>query len=206
MTEMMRLDQSSLVVLLVVALGVVGYWRGVRSEGITLAGVMAATAIFTQDAMRLRLVAMINRFPRVIDMLLASEDGTSAWGVGSLQPLGSADDRLIFYAIFYLGVVALFYWVGIVYGGLPLAKSHRFVGGVLGALNGFLISYGTIGFGQEYLLRHPSPDPVTITLPGPGLAPGISGGSLAQYLPLLFLVALFFVIIFTVTSAGKAKD
>ncbi|MDP2728102.1 MAG: hypothetical protein Q8P59_11235, partial [Dehalococcoidia bacterium] len=78
--------------------------------------------------------------------------------------------------------------------------------GIMGAINGFLVSYATVNFGQDYLQRHPSPQPITITLPGAGLAPGISGGSLAQYLPLVFLVALFFVIIFTLTSARGAKD
>ncbi|MDP2661028.1 MAG: hypothetical protein Q8R28_09905 [Dehalococcoidia bacterium] len=206
MAEVLQVDQSTLVVLMVIALGLVGFWRGVRAEGITLAGVMAATAIFTQDPMRLRLVSMINRFPRVLDMLLTSEDGTSAWSIGQLQPLGAADDRLMFYAVFYLAVVAVFYWVGFVYGGVPLMRSHRFLGGILGAINGFLASYATVIFGQDYLRRHPSPEPITITLPGPGLSPGISGGSLAQYLPLVFLAALFFIIIFTVTSTGRAKN
>ncbi|MDO8689169.1 MAG: hypothetical protein Q7R39_04045, partial [Dehalococcoidia bacterium] len=64
----------------------------------------------------------------------------------------------------------------------------------------------TVNFGQDYLRRHPSPEPITITIPGPGLSPGISGGSLAQYLPLVFLAALFFIIIFTVTSNGRAKN
>lgn len=206
MAEMLRLDQSTLVVLLVMAFGLFGFWRGMRSEAITLAGVMAATGIFTQDPMRLRLVSMINRFPRVLDMLLASDEGTSAWNIGALQPLNTADDRLWFYIIFYLAVVAVFYWVGTSFGGIPLIRAHRFLGGVMGAVNGFLISYATVTFGQDYLRRHPNPEPITITLPGPGLAPGASGGSLAQYLPLIFLVTLFFVIIFTLTSAGKAKD
>lgn len=206
MAEMVRLDQSTLVVLLVVAMALLGFWRGVRSEGITLAGVMAATAIFTQDPMRLRLVAMINRFPRVMDMLLASEEGTSAWNLGALRPLSTADDRLLFYTVFYLATVAVFYWVGSAFGGLPLIRAHRFLGGVMGAINGFLVSYATVTFGQDYLRRHPSPEPITITLPGPGLAPGASPGALAQYLPLVFLVALFFVIIFTLTSSGRAKD
>ena len=203
---MLQLDQSMLVVLMVLLLGLAGFWRGVRSEGITLAGVMAATIIFTQDPMRLSLVAMINRFPGVIDMLVASEDGTSAWDVGKFQPLSTADDRLAFYAVFFLAAVAIFYWVGFVYGGGPSIRAHRFLGGIMGAVNGFLVSYGTITFGQDYVRRHPSPEPVTITLPGPGLSPAVSGGSLTQYLPLVFLAALFFIIILTVTSARRAKD
>lgn len=206
MADVLRLDQSTLVVLLVMAFGILGFWRGVRTESITLAGVMAATGIFTQDPMRMRLVSMINRFPRVLDLLLASDEGTSALNIGALRPLSSADDRLVFYVVFYLAVVAVFYWVGSNFGGLPMIRAHRFLGGVMGAISGFLVSYATITFGQDYLLRHPSPEPITITLPGPGLAPGVSGGSLAQYLPLVFLIALFFVIIFTLTSAGRAKD
>lgn len=206
MANMLSLDQNTLALLMVIGLGLLGFRRGVRSEGMTLAGVMAATAIFTQDAMRLRLVAMINRFPRVLDMLLAPEEGTSAWNMGALRPLDTADDRLIFYSVFYLAVIGVFYWVGSSFGGLPLVRTHRFLGGVMGAVNGFLVSYATLGFGQDYLRRHPSLEPITITLPGPGLAPSISGGALGQYLPLVFLVALFFVIIFTLTSAGRSKD
>lgn len=206
MAEMLRFDQSTLVVLMVMGLGLVGFGRGVRAEGISLAGVMASTAIFTQDPMRLSLVAMINRFPRVLDLLLASDDGTSAWGLGSLQPLSNADDRLLFYTIFYMGTVVLFYWVGFTFGGAPLMRAHRFLGGVMGAINGFLVAYATVNFGQDYIRRHPIPEPITITLPQPGSAAGISGGSLAQYLPLIFLVTLVFVVIFTLTSAGRAKD
>ena len=205
MAEMLRLDQNAIVVLLVLALGFLGFRRGVRSEGITLGGVMAATGIFTQDAMRLQLVSIINRTPRVIEMLLASEDGTSVSNLGTMRPLNSADDRLLFYVMFYLAVVGVFYWVGSSFGGLALIRAHRFLGGLVGAVSGFLISYATVTFGQDYLGRHPSPEPVSITVPGPGLAPTLSGGSLAQYLPLVFMVALFFAIIFTLTGARRAK-
>jgi hypothetical protein len=203
---MIRLDQSSLVLITVMLMSLVGFWRGVRAEGLTLAGILAATVIFTTESMRLKLVTIINRLPRVVELLVAPEDNPSAWGLGTLHLIGKPDDRLVFYALSYLITVGVFYWAGSVFGGLPLTRAHRLLGAIMGGINGFLLSFAMVSFGQDYLSRHPSPEPVTITLPGLGMPQGLSSSALGQYVPLVFLLTFFLIIILTLTSMGRAKN
>ncbi|MBI2849050.1 MAG: hypothetical protein HYX88_02865 [Chloroflexi bacterium] len=205
MSDAIALNQTTLLWALFAVMAFIGFRRGVQSEGITLAGVLAATVVFTNDAMGGKIIAIINKVPKIINILLSAEENGDTLGLGSLKLINTPDERLIFSTGFFLIAVAIFYLAGSNFGGQAYSRIHRLLGGVLGGANGLLITISLTTFAQQHLSRHPQAEPVTITLPGLQMLPNTSPGSLIQYAPLVFLGTLVLVTIFAVTSWGKAK-
>lgn len=198
------LDTSSLSLVVMLFLGLVGLMRGVRAEGVTLAGILAAAVVFGTEALRQRLVTFINKLPRVVELLLAPD--------GAVVPLGSspgggliygADERLVFYLGLFLLATALFYIAGSVFGGAAGSRMERLAGFVLGGISGYAVALTLMNFGQEYLSRHPEVAALSIKMPAL-FAPTLpTTNLLLGYAPLVFLGGLFLMVALLIAAALK---
>lgn len=201
----MTLDSSSLSLLLVLFLAGVGFLRGVRAEGITLAGILAAAVVFGTDPMRQRILGVVNKMPRVIDMLLAPEGTAVAMGTGNSGLIRSPDQKLLFYLALFLVSLGVFYVAGSVFGGRPERRLERMLGWLTGGLSGFVISLTLIVFSQDYLSRHPNLEPISFRLPTLFTPTLPRSSSLMQYAPLVFMAALFMTAFMVLTSFLRPK-
>lgn len=184
------LDIGALSVLLILFLAGIGVARGMKAEGITLAGVVAAATFFSNDALREQTVAQVNKLPRILAILLGLEGGIAS---GAQQFLSQPDHKLFFCGAFFLTVVVVFYLAGSSLGDGGGSRMERLAGGVLGGLGGFVISLTLANFGQNYLSRHPGSDALRLELPVL-LSPQIPASSpLISYAPMVLLAASFFV-------------
>ena len=191
--------------LLILALAIVGFKRGVRAEGITLAGVLATAVVFTNEPLRERIVGMINKMPRAVDLLLGPEDTALALGVKGSRLLATADQKLIFYIVFFIAGLVLFYIAGSVLGGPASSGIERLSGGILGGLSGFVSSLAMTNFSQSYLALHPNMGQLRLDLPS-FLTPSLpSTNVLAQYTPLVFLGAFFLIGALAFTSIIRTR-
>lgn len=196
------LDLSGLSLLLMLFLAGIGVARGIKAEGITLAGIMAAAILFSNDALRERLVALVNKFPRILAILLDSEGGAAT---GSQRLLSQPDQKLFFYVVFFLAAVAVFYLAGSFLGGRAASRTERLAGAILGGLNGFVLSLASINFGQDYLSRHPEPDAFRLELPLL-LSPQLPASNpLTPYAPLVFLATFFFIAGLTLVAITRSR-
>jgi hypothetical protein len=197
-----NLDMSTLTWLLVIGLGIVGAMRGVRSEAITLAGVMAAGVVFSNEGMRSRVVSVINKAPRIFEVWLAPE-GAPVPVNNDPGFIGDPDQRLFFYLVAFLAVVGFFFYGGIRYGGAAATRTDRVLGAVMGSLSGFVVSVTLLNFSQDYLSRHENVAGVTFELPKLVTPTLPSQNFLVQYTPLVFIAGLAVMAFVVVTSLVK---
>ena len=190
---------------LIILLGCLGFVRGVRAEGITLAGVIAASVVLSTDPLREKIVGIVNKLPRIVNMLLGAEDTAAAMSGHKSLLLSSPDQKLVFYAIFFIAGVALFYIAGSAWGGGAISKIQRLAGLVMGALGGYVISISLTGFSQDYVSRHPDFGQTEIRLPSIITPTMPQGNALSQYMPLVFLMAFFLVAFLALASVLKAR-
>ncbi|MBI2303661.1 MAG: hypothetical protein HYU86_02810 [Chloroflexi bacterium] len=187
MPSTLNLDAGFMGLLIVFALGVLGFSRGVRAEGVTLAGVLGSAVVFTSEAMREGIIAAINRVPPALEVLIGREGSVAAAGAGRL--LKAPDDKLLFAVAFFLVGVILFYFAGSILGGGAVDLVHRLGGGILGALNGFVVGTTMSGFLRTYFSLHPNLPPVRLQPPA-FLSPTTPESSnLLVHAPWVFVVA-----------------
>lgn len=196
------LDGNILVLFLAIFFGCLGFMRGTKAEGLTLAGVMASAIVFTTGPMRERLVTIVNKIPKVIDLFLSS-DGVAGAVRGPV--IRTQDQQLLFYLVIFILSLLVFYLAGNAFGGKPASKIERTVGFILGGLSGFVIGLTMVTFSQNYLGLHPEFTPPKVNLPAVQLPMLPSGSSLFQFAPVIFMAAVFAVAVLTFASLKKAK-
>ncbi len=174
---------------LVFGLAFLGWVRGARSEGITLAGVMASGVVLANDSMRARLTSLANKLPRLFELMVAPEGGAVSLAADR-APLRGPDERLIFSAVAFVLAVAVFYYGGMILGGRGLGRIDRIAGMIMGTATGLVINVTLLQFAQDFLTRHPALPEVRMELPTV-LAPSVpSTAVILQYSPLVFVAAL----------------
>lgn len=183
------LDLGLLSWALAFGLALLGWMRGARAEGITLAGVMASGVVLANDSMRGRLTSLANKLPRLLELMLAPE-GSAVSLSTDRAPLRGPDERLLFSVVAFLLAVAVFYYGGVVLGGGALGRIDRIAGLIMGGITGLVINVTLLQFAQDFLTRHPSLPEMRMDLPAavmPSLPPT---GVILQYSPLIFVAAL----------------
>ncbi len=195
------MDLTSLAWFLVIGLGIVGALRGVRSEAITLTGVIAGGAIFSNEELRQRVVIFINRLPSTIQHLVAPEDEPVPLEDGLTGVISTADERLFFYLGTFGAAVVLFYLAGNKFGSAPFGGADRLLGAIMGGLGGFAIGVTLLNFSQDYLELRGGEDGFTIELPSI-ISPTLPAENLlSAYTPMVFvgaMVLIAFVVAFSV--------
>ena len=198
-------DSAFWSLILILALAIVGFKRGVRAEGITLAGALATAVVFTNDPLRGHIVGIVNKIPRVVDMLLGPEDTALALGAKGGKLLATPDQQLVFYIVFFIAGLILFYIAGSVLGGMADSGIARVGGVIMGAASGFVTALAMTSFAQNYLSRHPNMGQFRLDLPSL-LSPKLPAtNTLAQYTPLVFLAVFFIIAVLAFTSIIRAK-
>lgn len=181
----MSIDSTTVTIVLAVALGSVGYSRGVRAEGITLAGITGFTIVFTAEAISRQAQEMVSRSP--------------------VAPiLGGADQQVFLSDVLFLVAVGLMYAAGASLGGKPLSSLQRITGAILGALNGFVVSFGLASLSQGFFSRHKEFGQVSLPLPKLP-SPGIAGISFPSYSLYVLAGALSLVAFIALASLVKAR-
>lgn len=183
------LDLGLLSWALLLGLAFLGWMRGARAEGITLAGVMASGVVLANDSMRTRLTSLANKLPRLFELMVAPEGGAVSLAADR-APLRGPDERLLFSAVGFILAVAVFYYGGMVLGGGGLGRIDRIAGMIMGGVTGLVINVTLLQFAQDFLSRHPTLPELRMDLPSvltPSLPPT---AAILQYSPLVFLAAL----------------
>lgn len=167
---------------LIGGLAVLGLLRGVRAEGLTLAGILAASMVFANQAGRAAIGDFLNRVPESVQTLVAPQAGPAP------VILQGPDHQLMMGLVFFLAAVAFFYWVGFRFGGWSGGGLERLLGGVLGGLTGFVIASTLFGFSQDYLSRNANVQPLSVAgITAPALP---ATNTLASYAPAAFAAAI----------------
>ncbi len=195
------MDLTSLAWFLIIGLGIVGALRGVRSEAITLTGVIGGSAIFSNEELRQRVVIFINRLPSTLQHLVAPEDEPVPLEDGLTGVISTADERLFFYLATFVAAVVLFYLAGNKFGSAPFGGADRLLGAIMGGLGGFAIGVTLLNFSQDYIELHGGEGGFTFELPNI-ISPTLPAENLlTPYTPMVFvggMVLIAFVVVFSV--------
>lgn len=195
------LDAGSLGLLLILVTAGFGLMRGVKAEGITLAGVLGSAAVLGNEALRERLLLIVDRLPRIVRLLISADEPPPA------APLfADADQRLFFYIALFLAAVVLFYLAGSTLGGRAVSRVEALSGALLGAFGGYAIALTLINFAHDYIARHPNPAPMRLELPLTLAPQAATTNPLAPYAPLVFIAGFCFVAGLAVIAIAKARQ
>lgn len=194
------IDLTFVITILIVVLGVIGLNRGMRTESITLAGILATTVVIFWDTTRAQFVSLINRVPRAFNLLTNDSTRTNA-------PSLLADNNTTLLVLFLLFVLAVFvfYKAGDRFGAPPANGTQKLVGGLMGAASGFIIGWAAVRFIQDWLALNPGSDTTSIelvTLPASGLP---SLGILSQYALVIFIGLFVLLAIYVFANLRKSR-
>jgi hypothetical protein len=196
-------------VAVILGLAALGFFRGVKAEGLSLAGLLGAATVLNHDGMDERLIGFVNKIPTVLEVLLAPDGSVSAAPLEAPAgaPIDTPDDRLVFALILFLVGAAVSYGAGSVFGGPPSLVMERLSGVVLGGANGFAMATALLNFSSQYSALHPDAQPFAIEVPAT-IAPTLPESNfLLPYVPLVFItsVALMSVMAFSAFMRGRQR-
>ncbi|MBI4300837.1 MAG: hypothetical protein HY677_06845 [Chloroflexi bacterium] len=187
-------------------LGALGFLRGGRAEGISLAGVIGTATVLTQSGLRDRVVSLVNKGPKLVDVLLRPDESSAAGAASQArQLLATADQKLLFYVGFFVLGVIVFYLAGSAMGGSAIGMVQRLAGGIMGAISGYVIGLSLTNFSQDYLSRHPASGQMKLQLPSVFSPELPHTNSLSQYAPLIFVMGLFVIALLAAFSFFRGR-
>ena len=201
------IDATTVSFLLMTLAGALGLARGVRAEGITLAGLLATAAMITSEATAARLASLANnvvaKAARILDLFFGSDDAIPS--PGELRFIATDDQRLIFSFILFVLLAAIFYLVGSALGGNPVAAGQRLVGGILGVVSGLVVSLTFINLNQSWVGRHGDLGEIAINIPLVISPRPPEANPFAPYLPLVLLSALIIIVALALIFLARSR-
>jgi len=142
--EPVDLSQQVVLIIILACFALIGLRRGVNRELWTLIGI--AVGIWITDRLGPTLHERVNRFYRLgwfaLSGGLSSEDPTAAWQKAKELPdliKGSAAIEMLVFG-FFCAIVLVFIVIGQRHAAAPKTHALRFLGAIVGAINGFLVA------------------------------------------------------------------
>lgn len=139
-----ELDARLVLAIITAVFGIVGVWRGVSRELITLAGIIVANVVVRWGGRAV--VTMFNRF--YVSTLVAIKSGLDPTRIGPafeevqrMGPLINSQRAPIFLMGLFAFVVLFGYAVGQEQAGPPKTWPANLIGGLAGLVNGYLIIF-----------------------------------------------------------------
>jgi hypothetical protein len=205
MTSVVEIDYTVLGYIIIGLFALVGFFRGWWKEGITTVLLVVLVVMLTQPAVVDVVIENVNKLLEFIVAIikargLDTEAVAAAQAAEPVVALESSNRNIYIVALIIL--IILSYFVGkIGLGGYAVTPLGAIMGGVLGAINGFIISslvreylLGRIIPGETFTAAAAAP-PDTVSLQVKGLeGPALGSGVIFWIILLIGLIVLVFLI------------
>jgi hypothetical protein len=139
--DAITIDWNTLAIIVVALFAISGYLRGWWREAITTVFVVALAIFLTQPDLARRIIEAINNFITLVWNLLSGIlSGTCIAAASAEPPIVLNPENQSLYIIILIVIVLLSYFTSqITLGGRTISFGGRIFGGILGAVNGFII-------------------------------------------------------------------
>jgi hypothetical protein len=139
--DAITIDWSTLSIIVVALFAISGYLRGWWREAITTIFVVALAIFLTQPELARSIIDAINNFITLVwNALSGALPGTVSTAAATEPPVVLNPENQSLYIIILIVIVLLSYFTSrITLGGRTISFGGRIFGGILGAVNGFII-------------------------------------------------------------------